>query len=283
VLHGLERPDGPPELLPRLRVLDRRFQNPLHPADHLRAEYGRGRVERPGQRPARVAVRAEGVGLRHVDAREFDLVELARRVHRGHRPHAEPLGPARDGQQREPFAVARHADDEVGRVGVGHEEFFTLDAETPAAARRLHPDAFRAPVGPLFEQRDRRLQLARGDGLKVFRALLGAARAPDERGREERGEERPRQAGAAHLLGHGRHLDEPEAEPAVLLGDEQPRPALFGQRPPQPFVVRRRGLHQRAHAPRPALPRQEPARRLLQKLLRFAEIEVHKIQVASSQ
>ena len=64
----------------------------------------------------------------------------------------------------------------------------------------------------------------------------------------------------------------------MFFGDDQPGPTLIGDLSPELIVVGSGRFHQLAYARRLTLARQQLARRVFQKPLWFAEIEIHDCQ-----
>ena len=87
-------------------------------------------------------------------------------------------------------------------------------------------------------------------------------------------EERHRSERVPELLGEDRQLDDPESLPAVLLVDEDARPAELGHLLPGVVVVAAR-LGQLAHALRLEARGEQLVRGALDRLLVVGEVEVH--------
>ncbi len=236
VRDGLVGADRAAELLALLRVGDGHLQRALCDADRFGAQRHGDDVGGAG---AVARQRVEGAVGR-------DAPQPPRRVERLDGRRGRALG------QRPAVAVAHH--DHVGAVGVGH----------------------RGPAVAVAQRGHRAARLARGQARQPARALLVAAGVGDERRGGDGGQEgRGRQRGAELLLDHGQ-LDDAQAQPAVLLGHEQRRPAeladgrpalvgeaavgLVGQ-PPDLLGLVARG--------------EEVARGALDRALVVGEVEVH--------
>ena len=266
------------ELLARLGVLHRVLEHLLGASDHLRAEPGRGPVERPPQRrPALVRLAHDRV-VAKLDIVELDLVPLVGHIQRRERLDGHPLGLALDQEERHALLAAAPGasrDHHVVGAGPGHEELGAV--EGPALARLLgrerHP--LRVPAAGRFGERHRRPGLALGDGSQHL-LLLGLTAGFEQRrhGHAHGLEVGTRQEHAAGLLEHHDQVQE-GAEPAVRLGDPEGGPALLGQLLPELLVVGVRRLHELADHGTGARLAEQGARRRAQHLLLLRESKVH--------
>ncbi len=138
VLHRLEGPDRPPELHPRLRVLDRHLQAALGAAHLLRRERHAGERDRLLQRGPRGALLAEPRRGRHPRAVEPHLRLPPRHVHRRQRAPRHAGHARRHGEQAHPLGPdrprgARRDEDQVGRGTVDHEGLRAVEHVVAAA------------------------------------------------------------------------------------------------------------------------------------------------------
>ena len=99
-----------------------------------------------------------------------------------------------------------------------------------AAAGRAHADALDRVAVTGFVEGDR---AAFGAGRQRREPVVEAERACGERRDDRGGEVRTGKQGAAHLLLHHDRVDDPETQPAVALGHEQPRPPEVDDARPQ--------------------------------------------------
>ena len=106
-------------------------------------------------------------------------------------------------------------------MAVEHERLLTGEHPVGALAPDAGAHAVDGVAGAQLLERDRSPDRTRRElREQVGRPRRRAARRGEDRRREERARERQ----PAHLLEHDHHVDEPETEAAVRLGDEQARP-----------------------------------------------------------
>ena len=167
--------------------------------------------------------------------------------------------------------MPRDDDHPVRRVPVEHERLLTR--EHPVGALAPGPGVHTVDgivVAELLE-RDRAPDRARRELREQVGVLEPASR---ERGEDRRREERARERQAPHLLHHDGHVDEPETEAAVRLGDEQAGPSELGKLVPHRVGEAAFVVGHLAHVPARRLAREERAHRLAQRVLIVAEGEI---------
>lgn len=276
MLHRLEGPDRPPELLPLPHIGDGPLQRPDGGADGFDGEHGGGAVPDGGERAEHVAVLlAQQLGP-HLTQLHPSLRPclIQRRL-----PHPyEPAGVPRHEEDPRPGpgepSGVRGDQQELRAVPV--EDLFHLPVEAPAAfpappglyapgpaAARPVPavvaDQTERGGQPGARHREGGGQLARRDSGQQLRALGVGAEGEDQRGREGgRGEQRRGREGPPRLLAGEGEVGERTADPAVRRGEGEPRqPELLRERLPEPGVVSGPGAHGRAHLLRAAALEQE--------------------------
>ncbi len=133
VLDRLEAADGPPELMPDLRVLHGHVQGPLRTAELLGGQRDRGHVEGAVQHRDGIAGRPDQ-GTGHPG--ELQPGQLPGLVQRGQRGPAEAGGVCFDREQRQPGVGGRDDEDQPGRPAVEHEALVPVQPPVPAVLHR---------------------------------------------------------------------------------------------------------------------------------------------------
>ena len=270
MLHGLEGPDRPAELHPRLRVLRRELERRLRRTDQLGAQHhgrvvddpakqrasGRhpGRAGEPAYRPA-PAGRAAASGPARARLR-------SRRLRRGSAASPSPSRATTITQS----AVAPSA-----TVG-----FRPSSVQPSPSARRAWSRCASSGsplTADLLDRDGAALRARRQVGEQVGRAEPQRRRASRRRQRRSTA----RAAGRVPISSHDdRHVDQPEPEPAVLLGDQQTGPAEVGdpRATARPASARRRQPSPAAIVDR-TMPDERVANRVAEGALVVVEVEVH--------
>ena len=195
-------------------------EGPLAGADALRAQGDADVVDRPGARSARWS--PGGPTRRAGRSVEHEPGHLAGDVH-GSAP-ASPRGRVDERRRPRPSCVARHDVGDVGGVAVEHERLVPVEhpvvAPSPGRCARCRRAGRACPLSSRATVARRR---ARRRGRRA--PASSPRRRASERARDRRGEPRAGQRERAHLLAEHHRVEQPEPGAAVLLGDEQARPA----------------------------------------------------------
>ncbi len=261
VLHRLERADGPPELFPLSDVLDGPLQRPVGGPHGLGGEHGGGGVPECGEHGKHVRVGGAQQLGGHVP--QLDAPLRAGRVERGLPGPYDPLGVPRDQEEqrpgpREPAGVCGDHE-QPGAVAVQHLVDLAVQPPPVGAVPGLHAPR-PAPAGPLTAvaagQGEGGGEGGAGDGEgggagaggeagQQLGALRLGAEGEDQRGGEDGGgQQRGGGEGASRLLAGEGEFGDRAADPAVGLGDRQPRQAEpAGEGGPQGGVVPGRAVH----------------------------------------
>ena len=125
-------------------------------------------------------------------------------------------------ERAETLLGPRRDDHPVGGVAVEHERLLTGEHPGRALAPGAGADAVDGIAVTQLLERDGAAQRPGGERSEQ---IDRAEAARGERREHRRREERARERDAPHLLEHHDHVDEAEPETALLLGDQEPRPA----------------------------------------------------------
>ncbi len=225
MLHRLKRTDHLAELLPRFRIFDGVFDDPLHAAQHVGTRHQRADLHRARQRRTGCIADGEHVVGRDVHGVERDIVELARLIQAHGRADRHACGLRRNGKQDQVLPRTGSANDHVRHGGIGNEAFTPRDLEAAAGLRRLHLHVGRIPTGIGLQQRDGPLRLAGSQRQQIFGRGIGLG---DKCGSPHRPQERAGQAGASHFLGNHGEIDQAQAQAASRFAQMNAQPSLLG-------------------------------------------------------
>ena len=231
MLERLEAADHNAELLPRLEILERHLECGPHVAEHLGAQPDGRAVENVLQDPGALAFRSDEGRRWNLHIRQADD-RCGAQMHRLLRSDRQPGSSPFDEEQREARGVAlaagraRDDDERACRRAVEHQRLFAGDAVPRAASRRAccrnGAVVSRAAFLPCKGHRACAVCYARENLFLLLRAAANKHRVRTEKNRRQ---QRLRHEVAPELFEHARDLDVAHAEPAVLFGDRDRRPA----------------------------------------------------------